>query len=119
MSISSEFDLFWASYPRKVGKLAAANAWHRQRPPIQQVMEALLWQMMTPQWQNLQYVPHPRTWLMQGRWMDEQPSIVPDFRIRPAGTQCPRCGSLEGLCADIKVCNRRWLDQQKNAQQEA
>ena len=65
----TEFDRFWAAYPRKVGKLAALREWQKQTPPIQDVMTALEWQ--TPQWNDPMYIPHPRTWLYQGRWMDE------------------------------------------------
>lgn len=65
----SEFDQFWAAYPRRIGKLAALREWQKLQPPITEVLAALAWQV--PTWHDPQYVPHPRTWLHQGRWMDE------------------------------------------------
>lgn len=33
--------------------------------------------------------------------------------------RCSGCGSPDGQCADVKVCNTRWLEQQKAAQERA
>lgn len=66
------FEDFWAAYPRKVGKLAALREWQRLRPDeatVKAMAAALEWQR--EQWDDPQYIPHPRTWLHQGRWMDE------------------------------------------------
>jgi hypothetical protein len=71
------FEDFWAAYPRKVGKLAAKREWDRLRPSpdvVKQMGEALTWQI--PLWTDPSYTPHPRTWLHQGRWMDEPPAKV-------------------------------------------
>lgn len=66
------FETFWRAYPRKTGKLAAKREWDRLRPDtalVGQIMAALAWQVET--WDDPQYTPHPRTWLHQGRWLDE------------------------------------------------
>lgn len=65
------FEAFWRSYPRRVGKLAALREWQKLNPPLPDVLTALAWQRET--WDDPQYIPHPRTWLHQGRWMDERP----------------------------------------------
>jgi hypothetical protein len=70
------FDRFYAAYPRKVGKDAARKAFAKRN-----VNEALLAAMVAAiKAQGLrakcdkgetQYVPHPSTWLSEGRWEDE------------------------------------------------
>lgn len=70
------FERFWTLYPRKVGKLAARKAWQRLNPDrqtIERMMLALEWQKESDQWQQERgrFIPHPTTWLNQGRWEDE------------------------------------------------
>ena|ERR1051326_1716361 len=68
------FNEFWALYPRKVGKLAAKKAWDKTRPTrelFEKMKATLAWQIET--WDDPQFIPHPRTWIAQGRWDDEPP----------------------------------------------
>ena len=69
----AEFARFWQAYPRKVGKQAARRAFERIRVPVEQLLSALERQRNDPQWQreNGRFIPHPVTWLSQGRWEDE------------------------------------------------
>ncbi len=72
----SDFDLFWKSYPRKVGKGNARKIWARLKPDaelLQQILSKVEACKSTPQWQsdNGQYIPYPATWLNQCRWEDE------------------------------------------------
>jgi len=70
------FEDFWRSYPRKVGKLAAKREWDRLKPDqqtINQMEAALTWQVEL--WDDPNYIPHPTTWLHQGRWLDEPPTM--------------------------------------------
>jgi hypothetical protein len=69
VSIETDFETFWRAYPRRVGKLKAQREWQRLRPPLAEVLSALEWQRA--QWDDPKYVPHPSSWLHQGRWMDE------------------------------------------------
>ena len=70
------FKEFWASYPRRVGKLKAAAWWERRWPNDEELMTILegldLW---AEHWQargtELQYIPHPATWLSAERWNEE------------------------------------------------
>ena len=70
-----DFNTFYASYPRKVGCKAALKAWERakDRPPVANILKAIEAQKESKQWRkdNGQWIPHPSTWLNQGRWADE------------------------------------------------
>ena len=63
------FEQFWRAYPRKVAKLAAAREWERRQPDLDTVLTAL--RLQIPTWTDPQFIPHPRTWLHQGRYLDE------------------------------------------------
>lgn len=66
------FDAFWARYPRKIGKKAARKEWdkaHVTPELFEQIQRTLDWEIA--QWDDPQFIPHPRTWLSQGRWDDE------------------------------------------------
>lgn len=66
-----EFEAFWQAYPRRVGKLAAAREWKLRRPDLAAVLAAI--ERQRPGWTDPKFIPHPRTWLHQGRWLDEEP----------------------------------------------
>ena len=76
----AEFARFWQAYPRKVGKQAARKAFERIRVPVEQLLYALERQRNDPQWQreNGRFIPHPVTWLSQGRWEDESSPVPQD-----------------------------------------
>jgi hypothetical protein len=70
------FEEFWKAYPRKVGIEAARKAWKKLKPSKATrvaIMGALSVQRMCHDWtkENGQFIPHPTTWLNQGRWEDE------------------------------------------------
>ena len=70
------FDQFWDSYPKKVGKLAALKVWKKIGPTADmqaRIVSAIRAQRYCEQWtkDGGQYIPHPATWLNQGRWDDE------------------------------------------------
>lgn len=71
--INNTFDVFWSSFPKKVGKGAAKKAWQKKKPPLDQVLAALEVQKKSKQWQKEdgQFIPNPSTWLNQERWQDE------------------------------------------------
>lgn len=81
---SVDFESFWTAYPRKIGKQAALKAWQRAtgKPPIQAIIEAIRQQAQSEQWRKDggQYIPHPATWLNQGRW-DDKPEIERPQRV--------------------------------------
>lgn len=70
------FDRFWSAYPRKVGKVKARKIFERQNPDdalLAVMLSAIVLQAKSAQWQRDggQYIPHPTTWLNEGRWQDE------------------------------------------------
>lgn len=71
----NEFEAFWVQYPRKVGKKAALSAWKKaaDRPGLPEMLFALDQAKRSEQWtkDNGRFIPHPSTWLNQGRWADQ------------------------------------------------
>jgi len=70
------FDLFWLNYPNKKGKEAAKKAWRKIKEPlkvIERMKVTLPLQSQSEAWikNNGQFIPHPATYLNQGRWEDE------------------------------------------------
>lgn len=74
-----EFLLFWAKYPNKKKKLAAAIAWAKEQPDLGTVLAALEWQIRTPEWlkDGGAYIPHASTYINGRRWEDERPAVKP------------------------------------------
>ena len=88
---SDGFEHWWAHYPKKIGKAAAFKVWTSMlpnMPALGEMVEKLLLQSKTYQWKrdNRQYVPHPRTYLNQGRWDDE----ITENDMRPPETASER-----------------------------
>lgn len=108
--MSAGFGAFWQAYPVKVGKLAAIRAWQRRHPDLSQVLEALAWQTQSDQWRK-GYIPHPTTYLNQGRWLDERPQ-VDRLDGRQTEAPCAICGYPEPRYHSRVECNRRYLEQQ-------
>lgn len=90
----ANFDSFWNAYPRKIGKAAAFKKWQslkKNLPSIDRVLESIETQKQTDQWKKDggQFIPHPATWLNQGRWDDE---IKPEQdQNKTTYVICPNC----------------------------
>lgn len=71
---SIEFASFWSAYPRKTGKKAALKAWlaAKDKPSIEAILASIALQKKCDQWvkDGGKFIPHPATWLNQGRWGD-------------------------------------------------
>lgn len=76
------FERFWSVYPRKIGKQSAKRAFDRVKVPIETLVTAVERQKCSDQWtqNNGQFIPHPATWLNQGRWEDELPESTGGYR---------------------------------------
>jgi len=74
----TDFNEFYKLYPRHVGKLAAMKAWDKalRYAPASQIIAGLQAQLHELAAKDMQFIPHPTTWLNQGRWMDE-PDTAP------------------------------------------
>lgn len=68
------FNEFWVLYPRKISKRVAEKSWSKMTPQEQSdALEAIsnhleYWKIKNTE---TEYIPHPATWLNQGRWEDE------------------------------------------------
>lgn len=69
------FGDFWLLYPKRVAKRDAERAWMRLSADDQvAALTALVdWRRLWMARNEMQYVPHPATWLNGGRWEDELP----------------------------------------------
>jgi len=73
---------FWPLYPRKVGKPAAVRAWRAQKIADQKTLDSVMAGLrahMASEWpgRELQFIPHPATWLNGRRWEDEIGKVAP------------------------------------------
>lgn len=125
---AARFEAFWAAYPRKVGKDAARKAWEKRQPDdalAQAMLDALAVQIAWPQWvkDGGQFIPHPATWLNQGRWQDEVPQTTKPSRRGPdqwAGNSwlvrregaCPH----EPKCETMKACGVKLVSQPQSVE---
>ena len=80
------FDDFWSKYPRKVAKKAAMQAFAKLPIDEQELAVDTLdthleyWQLKETE---TDFIPHPATWLNQGRYFDEL-EMKPKAPVKPA-----------------------------------
>lgn len=69
------FERFWEEYPSKVGKKAAWQRWKAQKLEAigELVIQSVIHHRARDQNWHKGYVPHPKTYLSQGRYEDEFP----------------------------------------------
>ena len=82
------FDRFWRTYPRKVDKQRALAEWRKLAPGPEleeTILQALEKQCMSSQWQDVEYIPHPRTWLHNRRWEAVETQPGRGQRVTPTG----------------------------------
>jgi hypothetical protein len=92
----SEFDSFYATYPKKVAKHNAKKAWMKNKCSLEQVLPAL--EAHKKNWKDPQFIPHPATWLNQRRWED-------DITVNNTQANPPRM-----LPADL-IKHNNWTDE--------
>jgi hypothetical protein len=70
--ILEDFEMFWVAYPRKIGKGAAVKAFEKAVKKVSaEVILAALQSWTQKPLPEMQYIPHPATWLNQERWEDD------------------------------------------------
>ena len=88
-AVPEGFAEFWAAYPRKVGKDTALAAWRKLAPAFDlqaEILTAIAFWRTHRDWckEGGQFIPHPTTWINQGRWTDERTidiaASVPDHQ---------------------------------------
>lgn len=74
---SDAFEVFWKVYPRKTGKLDAYKAFQRAQKIAHRdaIMAAAVLFAQASHGKEERFIPHPATWLNQGRW-DDQPTVA-------------------------------------------
>lgn len=81
----ADFEAFWNAYPRKTGKKKAWDAWRaaKDRPSLPVILAKIAELSKTDQWvkDDGKFIPHPSTWLNQGRWDDQPIKPQPKKRI--------------------------------------
>jgi hypothetical protein len=68
------FETFWKAYPRKTNKAFARKCFDKAKVSqelLDKMLVAIAKQKKTSQWQMLEYIPHPSSWLNGERWEDE------------------------------------------------
>ncbi|MDU6662576.1 MAG: hypothetical protein E6474_09775 [Actinomyces sp.] len=81
---AQDFTDFYNAYPRHVGRKDAERAFKRAAKTVspQTIIDAARRLAADPNLPEKQFIPHPATWLNQGRWDDEP---LPDRSSHPSG----------------------------------
>lgn len=82
------FNRFWQTYPRKVGRKKCQAIWANLKPTpalAERIVTTVRAYRQTDQWQKDggRFIPHPATFLNQGRWEDEIPAAPEPKRGDP------------------------------------
>lgn len=79
-SAGEKFEMFWAAFPRKIGKGDARAAWKTFKcdANLEAILRAVGKARESADWQKDggQFIPHPATWLRREGWSDELPSAA-------------------------------------------
>lgn len=88
--VRKQFDEFWTNYPRKVGKARAMKAFGKalKLAPFETIIAGV--QHLRAEWKprlqakpdEIQFVPHPSTWLNGERWEDYSGLTAPDHVLQ-------------------------------------
>ncbi len=77
MTREEQFETFWRTYPRRIGKGAARKSFEKalRLESFDGIMSGLQRQLSYYSSKEQQFIPHPTTWLNQERWSDEPQPI--------------------------------------------
>ena len=111
---------WWQVYPRRIGKIRAEKNYisavkliqKREQltksDAIQKLLDAAHSYSQSSRDTSIQYIPHPATWLAQGRW-DDEPDRPQQREAEPSSRpDCEICGNL----GNIEIVNPRWSSRQ-------
>ena len=101
------FEEFWKAYPKKIGKDAARRTFEKRKITAEMmpsVIQSVRKQCQSDAWKkdDGQFIPHPATWLNQGRWQDE----IDTATAVPAEQSLMTRGGVEELA--IRMGEPRW-----------
>lgn len=83
-NINGLFETFWNAYPKQCGYDKALTAFLKLNPDselLDTMLKAIAEQKLSRQWQNVQYIPNPATWINGRRWNDKL--LMADSSRRP------------------------------------
>lgn len=108
-SPNSDFDRFWAVFPRRVAKLAAIRAWAKalRLAAADEIIAGVeRYKRHKPDYADW---CHPATWLNAGRWMDDysEPTMGITRQNTPSRAEVI---SFAKSCGDSKGYVMGWLD---------
>lgn len=72
--VEKNFIYFWSKYPRKIEKKKAKTKFTKLKPVnglFDKIITALELDIDSEQWEDINFVPHPTTWLNRERWNDD------------------------------------------------
>lgn len=71
-SFLKTFKTFWEKYPNKSNEAEAERQWLKTKPPIDEVLKALSWQISSDEWsrENGRYIPKPANYILNMKWKD-------------------------------------------------
>ena len=94
---------FWLLYPRRVAKKDAMRAWVKLTPPqqIEAVTAMVEWRRI---WQtkDVEYLPHPATWLNGERWEDEVPQEYRQTSAAHVDAKLPQVAARTAMPDHVK-----------------
>ena len=100
----SDFDAFYAAYPKKVSKIGARKAWAKALKAAGGPEEIMAGLYRTRFSVNREFIPHPSTWLNGQRWNDED-DYEPDghryFRIESPTEKYMRLEKEREIAEDL------------------
>jgi hypothetical protein len=79
-----DFEEFWSTVPKKVGKGAARSAYLKamKKADAATILTAMTAYAAERNGKDSQFTVHPATWLNQERWTDERPESPQDFHTQ-------------------------------------
>lgn len=108
-SFEERFARFWSVYPKKKAKQDALKAWMKLKPSeefTEKIICAVEKQKEWEDWkkENGQYIPHPATWLNQGRWDDECNTVSANCKTEKKKRRFETV-LIDGQYVDVEVDN--------------
>jgi hypothetical protein len=112
--IAEGFEQFWTKFPRKVAKLAALREYQKaRRLDSAENILAGLERYLTHLPDEVRYIPHARTWLFQGRWMDEDDQPVELPAKIDWYAECKEMHQNDCGLSQQRHAQRKWADAYK------
>jgi len=106
-SSQNYFDLFWKTYPKKVGKDAALKAWNKKKnkPSIDFILTAVEKYKLSKTVRD-GFTCNPATWINEGRWSDEV--TLSDYDKAKAIQEHTGMSPSETLDIQLANAQREW-----------